>query len=66
MSWMCQGPHHVGDRVIPHPFDRYVKKVTYRRADAAVRMNERAVTDPNRCRACVELETAEEPMEAMF
>ena len=56
----CQYPEHEGDRRVEHPSDRWVKRVTYYRADGAARRHEHVVEGGRRCSACVELEVAAE------
>lgn len=55
-TFHCQYEGHEGSRLVPHPNDRWIKKTTYRRADAAVRRNETAVLAGQRCTACMEKE----------
>ncbi len=53
-NFYCQFPDHQGSRLIDHPGDRWIKKVTYRRLDQGQRLYERAVMDI--CRKCIELD----------
>lgn len=51
-SWNCEYPRHEGERMVRHPYDRFQKRIEYRRADGNVRAH--AKTIQNLCRACME------------
>jgi hypothetical protein len=57
MAWVCEGPNHVGDRLVRSRLDRFSKRVSYVRADGKQRLNEKVLPAGRRCRSCVLAET---------